>query len=224
MLPSPRWDGTSRNYVETTRTELQELVEWRGAPPPGGRLLLWQGEPGTGKTSAIRALAGEWRDWAKFHFITDPEQFLANPDYLLEVIGGSRGPAPSRDEGVEGVVLEDSDEYLAPDAKHQSGQALSRLLNVCDGAFGQAMKVLVLVTTNEPLPTLHPPLSRPGRCLAEVGFDRFDRAAIEDWADHAGMDPPDTSAATLADFYAHAEGRGKPRVGRSTLGFAAPFG
>lgn len=192
--------------------------------------VLTQREPGSGRPvvrveSTPRAPLG--RGSARSRPASrprDPEQFLANPDYLLEVIGGSRGPAPSRDEGWKVVVLEDSDEYLAPDAKHQSGQALSRLLNVCDGAFGQAMKVLVLVTTNEPLPTLHPPLSRPGRCLAEVRFDRFDRAAIEDWADHAGMDPPDTSAATLADFYAHAEGRGKPRVGRSTLGFAAPFG
>jgi len=36
-----------------------------------------------------------------------------------------------------GVVLEHSGEFLAPDAKQLNGQALSRLLNVCDGRGGR---------------------------------------------------------------------------------------
>lgn len=81
------------------------------------------------------------------------------------------------------IVLEDAGEYLAPDAKQARGQALSRLLNVCDGVLGQAMRALILVTTNEPLRTLHPALSRPGRCLAQIAFERFDRPGIERWAE-----------------------------------------
>jgi hypothetical protein len=74
-------------------------------------------------------------------------------------------------------VLEDAGEYLAPDAKQTRGQELSRLLNVCDGVLGRAMNALILVTTNEPLRSFHPALSRPGRCIAQVGFERFDRTS-----------------------------------------------
>ena len=67
-------------------------------------------------------------------------------------------------------MLEDADELLRADAKKTTGQALSRLLNVADGFLGQGVRVLVLITTNEPLGRLHPAVIRPGRCLAEVEF------------------------------------------------------
>jgi hypothetical protein len=51
---------------------------------------------------------------------------------------------------------------LTADAKVVIGQGLSRFLNVVDGLIGQGLRVLVLVTTNEPIRTLHPAVARPG--------------------------------------------------------------
>lgn len=221
MLPSPPWSEIEANYVESTRRRLSGLMAWREGPPAGGRLLLWHGEPGTGKTSAIRSLTGEWRSWADFHFVTDPEEFLRNPSYLLSTLSDSRA---SRLSGPANrwkiLVLEDSGEYLAPDAKHVQGQALSRLLNVCDGVLGQAMRALVLVTTNEPLRTLHPALARPGRCLSDLGFGRFAGADIARWAAHRGCVAPGLASATLADLYAFEDDRPTTRVEGPPLGFA----
>jgi len=45
-------------------------------PGQGGRLLLWTGPPGTGKTYALRTLAWEWRRWCSFHYVTDPRRCL----------------------------------------------------------------------------------------------------------------------------------------------------
>jgi hypothetical protein len=181
-------------------------------------LLLWHGEPGTGKTSAIRSLTGEWRSWAEFQFVTDPEEFLSNPGYLLATIAEPRGPHPSMPVNRwRIVVLEDAGEFLAPDAKQLKGQALSRLLNVCDGVLGQAMRALVLVTTNEPLTRLHPALARPGRSLVEVAFERFGRDQAAAWCIGRNANPPDVHAASLADLYAHLDGRRmarrKPAIG-----------
>jgi hypothetical protein len=117
------------------------------------------------------------------------------------------------------IVLEDAGEFLAPGAKHLKGQAPSRLLNVCDGVLGQAMRALVLLTTNEPLNHLHPALDRPGRCLAGVTFERVDHEQIAAWCARHGADPPAVHAASLADLYAHLEDR-LARPPRPTIGFA----
>ena len=53
--------------------------------PESGQLLLWHGEPGTGKTYALRALAWEWRAWCRFHYVTDPERFFNEANYMLDV-------------------------------------------------------------------------------------------------------------------------------------------
>jgi hypothetical protein len=220
MLPSPTWDEIAGNYVGDARDRLADMSRWRRQPPGGGRLLLWHGEPGTGKTTAIRSLTGEWRSWAEFQFVTDPEELLTNPGYLLATIAESRASRPTGPiDRWKIIVLEDAGEFLAPDAKHLKGQALSRLLNVCDGVLGQAMRALVLVTTNEPLKHLHPALARPGRCLAEIAFRRFDREQITAWCATHDADPPDARAASLADLYAHLDGR-KLASGKPTLGFA----
>jgi hypothetical protein len=118
--------------------------------------------------------------------VVDPEQFLGSARYLLSVLlestddDGDDGDDDDHDDEGAGeggarhrwrlLVLEDADELLRTDAKRETGQALSRLLNVADGFFGQGVRVLVLITTNEPLGRLHPAVIRPGRCLAEVEF------------------------------------------------------
>lgn len=78
----------------------------------------------------------------------------------------------------------------------------------------------MLVTTNEDVRALHPALSRPGRCLAEVGFERFPREAADRWAtDHGCALPPDFVRPSLAELYAVTEGRTVKERPRQTVGF-----
>lgn len=65
------------------RPETEVAVAFWTAGTHGPRSVL----PGTGKTTALRALARVWSDWCATHFITDPEEFLGHGTaYLLEVL------------------------------------------------------------------------------------------------------------------------------------------
>jgi len=202
-LNPPRWDDVIGNYSRRTVSLLDPIMRLKG-PPENGRLRLWHGAPGTGKTQAVLALLGQWRTWCDGHVVADPERLFEDPSYLLEVVQsiGSRKPlvpVRGRTDRWALIVAEDADEYLRSDASHRSGPALSRLLNITDGILGQGRRVLVLLTTNDAIGRLHPAVTRPGRCAAIVEFSPFTPATAAEWL--AGRAPTPTSDCTLADLY-----------------------
>jgi hypothetical protein len=200
-LEVPPWAEIKGNYPLVVRDRLEPLLSGAFARD-AGQLILWHGAPGAGKTHVVRALAWAWREWCDVHYVTDPEEFFGRASYMLEVL-------VDEDEDEEQwrlLVLEDTGELLSADAKERTGQGLSRFLNVVDGILGQGLRLLVLVTTNEPLRHLHPAVSRPGRCAAAVEFTAFPPDEAARWLADRGLDPEHRTR-TLAELYARAEGR-----------------
>jgi hypothetical protein len=227
-LKVPSWDEVEANYPSRVTRELQPFIT--GFTPSGaGQLFLWRGMPGTGKTWALRALMWEWRKWAQFHYIVDPDHFFGtSPDYMMRVLVDDSGRPTWSGEDEHDVeqwrvlVLEDSGELLAKDAKIQTGQGLSRLLNLVDGLIGQGLRVLVMVTTNEELGKLSDAVSRPGRCVHNLEFLPFESdTEVKDWLKLHGCD---TLLAPrrprLADLYALTKGQAVAEEIR-TIGFTA---
>lgn len=68
---------------------------------------------------------------------------------------------------------------------------------------------------------LHPALSRPGRCVAEIEFDCFSREQAVAWAGRRSLpELPAKLTWSLAELYAHAEGREISHAPARAIGFA----
>jgi len=76
---------------------------------------------------------------------------------------------------------------------------LSRLLNIADGVIGQSRRLMICITTNEPIGRLHPAIVRPGRCLSTIDVRSFTRSEAAAW-----LGPAHTARdeMTLAEMYA----------------------
>jgi Domain of unknown function (DUF5925)/ATPase family associated with various cellular activities (AAA) len=201
----PTWAAVKANYHSRTRTQLDALVHWT-PQLASGKLILWHGPPGTGKTWALRALLREWRDWAEAHYILDPEKFFGqSASYMMSVILDQDGD-PDESPAARGrwrlLLVEDAAELVGTDARLETGQGLARLLNVCDGLVGQGLRVLILLTTNEDMGKMHPAVTRRGRCIADIRFDLLSPRESQAWAIAHGVAAGGERSALLADLFA----------------------
>jgi hypothetical protein len=195
-IEAPSWNSVESNYEANTKEALQKLL-LNFQPSHGGQIILWHGVPGTGKTYALRALCNQWKDWCDIDYILDPEVLLNDSNYLTNVIledETSHHWDAEQETYVEDeskwklLIMEDTGELIAENAKERTGQGLSRLLNIADGFIGQGLRVLILITTNEKMEKLHPAVSRPGRCAAAIGFNPLSRDDAYRWLGEHGAD------------------------------------
>jgi Domain of unknown function (DUF5925)/ATPase family associated with various cellular activities (AAA) len=199
-IEATAWVSARANYPAAVARALDALMGLR--EPGRGRLVVWRGRPGTGKTWALRALASAWRAWCSAHYILDPLALMSgDPRYLLDVLASEDEDAGS---AWRLLVLEDAGELIVHDAGRTG--ALAALLNVTDGILGHGTGTLVLVTTNEPVAYLHPAVRRRGRCLADVEFGPLSVDESRAWLERAGSDYEPDRPLTLAELYALADG------------------
>ena len=222
QIHTPFWNEIMQNYPISMQEDLTALMNLTPDNLSGGKLILWRGLPGTGKTWCIRSLTNSWKKWCTAHYIIDLDNFLGTSvNYMLGVIAKINNENElDADSSVDDVIdyvkeeaagkkfnkwnlliLEDAGELITNDAKLRAGTALSKLLNIGDGLLGQGMNLLILITTNEELQDIHSAISRQGRCLSNLEFISFNETEAKEWLknhNYEGDLPPST---TLSDLY-----------------------
>ncbi|MCC6740107.1 MAG: AAA family ATPase [Planctomycetia bacterium] len=231
FLRCPKWEEISGNYPAPIRSPLDQLL---GLPEPWkqGRLMVWHGPAGTGKTWAIRALMTHWRDRFDFSVVVDPEVLASHPEYYYEIASSSRETMLRRhgrhfdrelarfeaeaDEGDAAesapdsrmprrrlFIMEDCADLIMSQSRTAHYDKIGKLLNMTDGLFGQGREDLFLITFNEEEDRIDPAFLRPGRCVANLTFPPFESEEAAAWLRGRGVGGKvETADLTLAQMYA----------------------
>lgn len=163
----------------TLRPGLDSLMAMEEGPEGGaGKLVLFHGPPGTGKTRAILSLISEWRDWCASSVVTDADKFFGDATYLNSIIFEAEGMGKQW----LMLVIEDGDEFLNVESKDSKGQSIARLLNLADGIVGQGLNLITLLSTNVDVASLNPAVVRDGRALTNLHFDKLSVDDATAWA------------------------------------------
>lgn len=194
-----KWDEVAGNYPESLREDLAELMGLDD--PSGGKLVLFHGPPGTGKTRAILTLFSEWREWCGPSVVTDADRLFADATYLNSIVFNSGG------QGWLLLVIEDGDEFMNVSSRESKGQSIARLLNLADGIVGQGVNLLTLISTNVDMKQLNPAVIRSGRCMKNLHFGEFPADEAQAWLDDHGVEFEVDKPMSLADLYAIKAGK-----------------
>jgi SpoVK/Ycf46/Vps4 family AAA+-type ATPase len=167
-------------------------------------LVLFHGEPGTGKTQYIRHMLKELCGANKAVLYSPPavSASLAEPqmiNFISDWIMGEKRDCI--------LLIEDAEPLLESRDGSADGRStgISNLLNITDGILNDILGLMVIATFNIEISKIDSALLRPGRLLARKEFKKMDELQAENLAAALGIEKPETDLnkypITLAEFY-----------------------
>ncbi|MBL7744987.1 MAG: AAA family ATPase, partial [Chitinophagaceae bacterium] len=114
---------------------------------------------------------------------------LMNPDFIELLI----------DNPDTVLIIEDA-ENIIMDRRHNSGSAVSNLLNISDGLLADFLNVQLICTFNSSLTMVDSALMRKGRLIARYEFGKLSIEKGQKLSDHFGFDTLVTRPMTIAEI------------------------
>jgi SpoVK/Ycf46/Vps4 family AAA+-type ATPase len=161
-------------------------------------LIIFHGEPGTGKTYYIRMLLKELVK-SKKNVLYVPSNFIdsfLDPSFitfLSDWILDQNNPTI--------ILLEDAECLVESRDSGVRSLGISNLLNITDGILNDILGTQIILTFNTKLDYIDSALLRPERLLARKEFTTLTVEESNDLLGHLNIDHEATGEMSLADIY-----------------------
>jgi ATP-dependent 26S proteasome regulatory subunit len=165
-------------------------------------LILFHGEPGTGKTYYIRHLLRSMAENNKkvIYMAPDMVENLLDPAFLTFLSQEVKYASYAKQFCV--LLIEDAEPLLAARQYEGRVQGVSNLLNLTDGLLNDMLKVQIICTFNVKVGELDKALLRPGRLLARKEFRKLSAIDANLLASKLKVKHHFTKPVTIAEVFA----------------------
>lgn len=164
-------------------------------------LVLFHGEPGTGKTYYIRHLLRKMSANNKIVIYMPPNlvDHLVEPGFMTFLSGAIA--EHSSDGNFCVLLIEDAEPLLTQRDSGARIQGITNLLNMTDGLLNDMLNLQIVCTFNVHLKQLDKALLRPGRLIARKEFKAMNALDANRLANQLGIKHHFNSPATLSEVY-----------------------
>lgn len=159
-------------------------------------IVIFHGEPGTGKSTYIRHLI-EKVDNVEFLYM-DQSCFnqMTNASFL-RLLYENRNAV---------LIVEDAEKLIeSRNNKSLSFTNISSILNLSDGLLSDCLKMKIICTFNAPLEDIDKALLRKGRLKIKYKFDKLSKNKVKNLSDKLGKNIKKPEDMTLAEIFHYDE-------------------
>ena len=164
-------------------------------------LVLFHGDPGTGKTYYIRCLMKELLLLDKYIIYLPPNMmdFMVSPEMISFI---SRVIIDKSDDNKSCIILiEDAEPLITSRKNGNRSDGITNLLNITDGLLNDMLNVQVIATFNTDLRNIDEALLRPERLIARKQFKKLSKTDTKRLLNYLHIEKEDAEEMTLAQIY-----------------------
>ena len=196
------------NYGERF-LKVHEVIIQRLNKPNDKGIILFHGDPGTGKTSYIKYLTRLIKDKEILFIPPAMAESLSEPSIIPFLMEHKNSI----------LIVEDAERVISDRENNGSSVGVSNILNLTDGILGDCLNIQIIATFNMKREKIDQALLRKGRLIAEHKFEKLSSEDTNRLLEYLGKEKRVDKAMSLADIYNIDEEVYKTENNKSSIGF-----